>query len=158
LDGDLPPQEPPVCRKFYSLLDILARQIRPCRDLNGKADSAAGAGDPKVNELAAAPAQPAPTPSDGQRCQRSRGEVGAKLLALGTAADQQDGKILDTGVVTDHESRVDAFLQPPQAEEQLFRAGAVELVLDQHLRAPAEARLDQLQRLPSAERGRTEDH
>jgi len=84
--------------------------------------------------------------------------VGAKLRALGTTADQQDGEILDTGVVTDHESRVDGFLQPPQAEEQLFRAGAIELVLDQHSRAPAEAGLDQLQRLPSAERGRTEDH
>lgn len=140
------------------MLDILARQIRPCRDLNGGADSAAAAGDSKVNELGTAPAQPAPTPSNGQRCERSRGEVGAKLLALGTAADEQDGEILDTGVVTDHESRVDAVLQPPQAKEQLLGAGAVELVLDPHLRAPTEAGLDQLKRLPSAERGRTEDH
>jgi len=83
--------------------------------------------------------------------------VGAELLARVAPSDEQDRKILNTGVVSDQERRPDIGRYAPQAVEQLFGPGAVKVVFNQHVLDRAEARFQKLQSLPSTESRRTED-
>lgn len=105
------------------------------------------------------PGQLAPSCCVERRERRKRGRRESPLepLELATGRGEDEGELVESGIVPDQHHRVRGLRHEANALEQILGRGAIQATFQRHRRISPESRPKQLERLPGALSGRAED-